>query len=169
MARRKQGMTATQVKAIVEAHIEKMVRLLGVQAWKIDVLYEEAGQPNWAASCTRQLPYQMATIRIDPAMAKDEADVLESLRHELIHVALAPFDAYRDVVTSSIKPDSSMDAAEERSWTLAIESAVLAVERIFDWGLPQYPIAELCKPKPTKKPRNVGILPQKIQRRDALK
>ena len=128
-------MDKSKVKEIVDANILKMMCQLGVQAWKIGVFYEPAGDPNWVASCSRQLPYQSATIRIDPQMAESEEDVLDSLRHELIHVLLAPLDAYRDLVTSNIESESPMDTAEDRAWTLAIESCVLAVERIFDWGL----------------------------------
>jgi hydroxymethylpyrimidine/phosphomethylpyrimidine kinase len=151
---------ASKCREIVDAHILAMMRQLGVQAWKVSVLYEPTGNPNWVASCTRQLPYQSAVIRIDPHMAESEEDVLDSLRHELIHVLLAPLDAYRDVVTSNIEADSPMDAAEDRAWTQAIETCVLAVERIFDWGLDlkpgqSMPVVEQPKTeKPAKQKRS---------------
>ncbi|MBD2119351.1 hypothetical protein [Trichocoleus sp. FACHB-262] len=154
-------MDKSKVKEVVDTNILKMMRQLGVQAWKVAVLYEPTGNPNWVASCTRQLPYQSAVIRIDPHMAESEADVLNSLRHELIHVLLAPLDAYRDVVISNIEADSPMDAAEDRAWTMAIETCVLAVERIFDWGLDLKPgqsmpvVAEpATEAKPVKEKRS---------------
>jgi hypothetical protein len=152
---------ASKCREIVDAHILAMMRQLGVQAWRVSVLYEPAGDnPNWVASCATNLPYQRATIRINPHMAESEEDVLDSLRHELIHVLLAPLDAYRDLVTSNIESGSSMDAAESRAWTQAIETCVLAVERIFDWGLDlkpgqSMPVVEQSKTeKPAKQKRS---------------
>nr|WP_290224128.1 hypothetical protein [Trichocoleus desertorum] len=155
-------MDASKCREIVDANILKMMRQLGVQAWRVSVLYEPAGNnPNWVASCLTNLPYQRATIRIDPQMAESEEDVLDSLRHELIHVLLAPLDAYRDLVTSNIEADSSMDAAESRAWTMAIETCVLAVERIFDWGLDLKPgqsmpvaVEPATEEKPVKEKRS---------------
>jgi hypothetical protein len=130
-------MQESEVQAIVDAHIKPMMRLLGVQAWRIAVRYEAESEdhPDWVASCDRHTSYQRATIRIDPARHDTAAEVLDSLRHELIHVVLSPFDAYRALATANIKAGSAMDAAEDRAWEAAIELSVLAVERIFDWGL----------------------------------
>jgi hypothetical protein len=156
MARHKQGMTATQVRAIVEAHIDEMKRLLGVADWKIRVDFVDHSAENLCGTCARQLPYQFAVITIDPVAHLSQRDVLDTLRHELIHVVLAPFDSYRAMAIANIKPDSPMDKVEDKAWKLSVESSVLAIERIFDRGLTNYPITQLCKPEPTKRARKRG-------------
>ena len=128
-------MDKSEVKAIVDRNIKPMMALLGVQHWKINVLYEPCTNPNWVASCARNIAYQKATITIDPSRADSEEDVIDSLRHELIHVLLAPFDAYRGIMTSHLTQGDTLDRIEDEAWEVAIENTVLAVERIFDWGL----------------------------------
>jgi hypothetical protein len=112
-----------------------MKRLLGVADWKIRIDFVDHSAENLCGTCDRQLPYQIAVITIDPAAHSSQRDVLDTLRHELIHVMLAPFDSYRALAIANIKPDSPMDKVEEKAWILSVESAVLAIERVFDLGI----------------------------------
>lgn len=147
-------MDKSAVKEIVDREIKGMMNMLGVvRSWRINVLYESPSNQEWMASCERLLSYQRATIRIDPARHDTEAEVIDSLRHELIHVLLAPLDAYRDIVTASIEADSSMDCAESRAWELAIETTVLSIERMFDWAAKEKPVEVTAEPKKAKRKR----------------
>lgn len=129
-------MDKSKCREVVDQYIKPMMNLLGVQAWDVTVLYVPPPQdPRWMAACSRNPPYQRATIWIDPERHDTEEEVLNSLRHELIHVVLNPFDTYRGIMTCDIDKGSTIDRIEDEAWTMAVENAVLAIERIFDWGL----------------------------------
>ncbi len=127
-------MKPERCRAIVEAHVDEMKRLLGVATWKIRVDFVDHSDKNLCGTCDRQLPYQFAVITIDPAVHSSQRDVLDTLRHELLHVVLAPFDSYRALAIANIKSDSPMDKVEDKAWELSVESAVLAIERVLDLG-----------------------------------
>lgn len=126
-------MKTKAVKRIVGNNIERMMRLMGLQAWAITVHYEECSNTKWSASCERHLPYQAATIVIDPAKAYSPLGVLLSLRHELIHVALASFDLFFGVAQRLTANQEGADALAF-TWTQCVEGAVLQIERGYDWS-----------------------------------
>ena len=53
----------------------------------------------------------------------------------LIHILLSPFDVYRTLASANFELDTPMAKVEAASWDLSMELSVLAVERIFDWGI----------------------------------
>lgn len=127
-------MDKSEVKRIVEANIDEMMRTLGVQHWSIAVSYEQPENPDWAASCERHLDYHKAIIKIAPDKADSEAGVLNSLRHELLHVVLAPFDLYREAMFQLISDRPEADRLDSRMFRFTIEQMVLNLERMLDHG-----------------------------------
>lgn len=127
-------MDKSAVGRVVDAHMRRLMWRLQVQAWKVDITYGRPGGGRWVASCERAAPYLRATIELDPDAHADEAAVVESLRHELLHLLLAPFDQYRDLVTCALAPDSPMDEAERGAWRYAVEQTVGNLERMLDHG-----------------------------------
>lgn len=117
-------MDSSAVKAIVDREWQGMARAMGLHRWKIRFDY---GSLEDAAECERDLSYYRATIRFDPARAIDEADVLDSLRHELTHLLLAPFDQYRITMAALIRDDSPESRMEDAAWHYACEHAVISV------------------------------------------
>lgn len=116
---------------IVDANIEGMKAQFNLQQWRIQINYEPL-EEYCVAQCFMATAYQRATIKIDPEQHETEDEVVDSLRHELLHIVLAPYNIYRSMVTPNIEKDSAMDTVEEEAWTVAIESAVLNLERIMD-------------------------------------
>lgn len=127
-------MDASEVKRIVEAHLSDLVTVMWLGDWRITVEYGPTSSERWAASCDRQAAdYNMATITIDPHKHYSEEDVVRTLVHELLHVALAPLDLYRDIITNLTPEMSELGSptalAEQRAWTHAIERSVTFLER----------------------------------------
>lgn len=121
-------MDKSEVQAVVEANIDRIRTAMNLHDWFIGINYEPTGHPGWAASCDRAGgDYQRASIIIDPNGHDSETEVLRSLVHELLHLVLAPFDVYRDAI-SSFAPDEA-DALEQRLWTHAVEQAATRLER----------------------------------------
>lgn len=90
-------MDQSACRHIVEKHIRQLKWELGLGDWDTCVIYVDddpsRSNPDWSGWCTRRPAYRQARIFIDPAKAHSEAEVLDTLRHELLHVVLAPFDA----------------------------------------------------------------------------
>lgn len=117
-------MDASEVKAIVELVIEDLRDALTIPHWRISVDYGPCEDANHGAECSRQPDYYQANITIDPQRMNSTKHVIETLRHELLHVVLADFDLMFDV------SDMSNDATY-RLWTHAVERTVATMEKLF--------------------------------------
>lgn len=120
-------MDKSEVKAVVELVIEDMVEALGIPHWRIKVYYRPCDNPNWEAQCERQPDYLRAWLTIDPEHMQDDAHVIRCLRHELLHITLAPFDLFLDCAGN---PDGTIDFREQRVWNHAVESTVTNLEKL---------------------------------------
>ncbi|MBD2261363.1 hypothetical protein [Pseudanabaena sp. FACHB-2040] len=130
-------MDKSEVKAIVHEHINRLMNELGpVRSWNVTVKYDRLSSDAHTtinAEIGFDYAYEQAVITIDPDSQDDANHVLRNLRHELIHLLLAPIEAYRGVVRSMLdEQQEEVEAAAER---VAIERCVMNVERVLDWGL----------------------------------
>jgi hypothetical protein len=134
-------MDRSQVEAIIARESQRIARELRVAHWKIAIAVgpTELGG-SYSAECSRQLPYETAEITIDPDLAHTEADVIGSIRHEMMHVVLAPFDMLWEVLTRGMD-DKQRDQAEA-VWRFSVEQSVLNLERMYE---------ELTSTHPAKK------------------
>jgi hypothetical protein len=127
------------VKAIVEAHIDEYLRKLGIAHWKIKVSYrlnEEKGPCRVAGQCTRVIDYNEAHVELDPDEwdeddPKAEEKILDTLRHELFHIVLSPFDLFWNCADQLTAEDSQQEAMLHRVWDHACEKAVINLERMY--------------------------------------
>lgn len=140
-------MDRSEVKRIVDENITRMVDQLGIGYWRGEVVYGPCQNPDWKASCQRIVDYDQFIITIDHEKAETPEDVLRSLRHELLHVLISPFDLYRDVVTQMIAASDGDTCVAERVWTHAVEQVVLRLERMLDHCL-KVPLFEEGFPGP---------------------
>lgn len=152
-------MDRSECKAIVEREIVGLMERLGIPHWRLVITYGPVTNRRIAAGhrglaeCIRNAPYDRATIVIDPEEHDDEAEVIKSLRHELMHVVLAPFDLYREFVSSYIDANSTQDHQEDTIFEHCIEQTVINLERMY-LGLADLPDKPAEKPpKPRKKGR----------------
>lgn len=130
-------MDASEVKRIVETHVDILKEALALFHWRITISYDPE-RDGWKASCDRNGgDYLRAAINIDPAKHGDEDDVVESLKHELIHLLLTPFDVYRNVLTAGVDEDSVEGQRELALWAHVVEQATVNIERGLGRLLPQ--------------------------------
>lgn len=134
-------MDASAVHTIIQAHEERIVTALGLEAWRIQYTIEAIPDGPYAAMCERWPEYQRATITIDPARAADDEDVLDSLVHELLHIVLSPIDLYRAIVTPYV-PEGAPDESAETAFTHAIESTLRGLEVGLALSLRSLPVPE---------------------------
>lgn len=126
-------MDRSAVEAICDAAMPAMRDALWANDTRITMVYGACSDSNWAAECDRNAPYRRATITIDPAQHDDEAEVLDSLRHEVLHLTLGEFDVYANMVQTNIDDSNGTAAAvESRAFTLAVERTINRLEVTLD-------------------------------------
>lgn len=129
-------MDLSEVRGIVNEHLKPIRDALQLQDWHIDTEYLAIGD-NTAARIRITPRYRKALIQFDPAAQEDRENVLRNLRHELLHLVLAPFTAYGLAISELVpKTNSELD---EHLFSDACELTVGNLERILDFGVPFKP------------------------------
>jgi hypothetical protein len=123
----------SEVKRIVEANIELLMEMTGVSHWEISISYQprevtDDGMMN-AGDCNRAIDYNSAHITLNPEAFDVEDEVLKTLRHELFHVVLSPFDLYTTAVSTIVAGDAK--SILQRVSDHATEKAVKNLERLW--------------------------------------
>lgn len=137
-------MKTNECRALVRKHGLSMMRALAISQWRIDFRYDEIKADDvpakFSVKATTDLcyRYEKAVVTINPEQMEDEKDFLQSLRHELIHLLLAPFHAYDDYART-IMPERTEWMTVNKIYHDRCEEMVLKVERMLEWGLNQTP------------------------------
>jgi hypothetical protein len=126
----------SECKRIVDREIEALAEAMGLPHWHIVVRYERVADEHpegftVSANCRAKPEYERATITIDPDEMDDEAELLRILRHELMHIVLAPFNLYRGFATAFVEQKSTADAQEDAIWAHSVEQGVRSLERLW--------------------------------------
>lgn len=149
-------MDRSAVKAIVNRDIQPLMRAFGIPHWNIIVEFEPASpdETGWQlkGECFPSIDYEKARITLNPEAFENEDELLCTLRHELYHIVLSPFDLFMQSVDETLGDNHQARASLERVWTHAIEMAVINLGRMFV-GLME---AKLAKPKQKAKPRTTN-------------
>lgn len=138
------------MRAIVEREIDALIVQLGIRHWHLQFNYELRDDAA-LGDCSRKIDYDHAYIRLDPEGMRDEAQVLEVLRHELFHVVLSPFDLFERAVANAGLPEAIV-AVLGRIWDHSCEKAVINLERVYEGMTPKPAKAEA--PAKAKKGRS---------------
>ena len=104
-----------------------------IQSWEIEVIYEPLVEV--IATCECNVPYNIATITIDPEQHKAECAVLNTLRHECLHIVISEFDYLYNKMISIIPMTKNTRELLDESYIRAQEVTVGNIERMLDYGL----------------------------------
>lgn len=130
-------MDKSKLRQIVQAKVEKLRWALQLQDWKLDVEYCHIGDrdddESIVGNCTPRLGYRCATIKLDPEHIHEDEDVIEILRHELLHLIHADLTLLMDAIEPHIQRDGFKTI--QRIYWHAIEKIVGNIERMLDNGL----------------------------------
>lgn len=125
-------------KKIIEENLKRYSHLLAVHSWSIHVFFDtipdEADDHHGhvRANVLRKISYNIASITFDNAKFDTEQELLNSLRHELMHITHAAFDLYYETVMNFVPEDAI--PAMRRLYTHAAEQTVVHLQRMFDWN-----------------------------------
>lgn len=137
-------MKTSECRRLVRKHTLHLMRVLSIQQWRIDFVYEEIKAEDVPAKFTVLMStdlhyrYQKAMITINSSPIENEKDFLQSLRHELIHVALVSFSAYDDFART-LMPTHTDWVSLNKIYHDRYEELVLQIERMLDFGFGQTP------------------------------
>jgi hypothetical protein len=127
-------MDRSEVIAIVERELEPLTHRFGLEHWEIKLSYspEPIDSDGFLkrGECTRLVDYDSAYISLNPEGLEDEESVLKTLRHELFHIILSPFDLYLAAVERTDIVASSGEILH-RVWDHASERSVINLERMW--------------------------------------
>lgn len=126
-------MEDSKVREIVDGHIRQLKWALCLNDWHLTVCYGKL-DALVDGRCTADYRYKHATITLDPAELETEDRILYVLLHEMLHVALAPFDMVSDLARRFAGTDEGKAAIDECT-TNAGELAVDALERALEIGM----------------------------------
>jgi len=122
-------------------YVENFQRAMGLEDWTIDILFERL-EGNTMAESYFMPEYRRATMTFDLSEHTEEDEsLLESIRHEFLHIIHSPLGLYRDSVATLVSNPSW--AVLEKVWGHSCEEMVSRMETILD---------------------NLGLTPEKIER-----
>lgn len=125
-------MDRTEAKAIIEKHARFMQWDMQLQKWEIEISLDVIDGGD-RAECAADNSYTRALITIDYTKADTEADLLASLRHELIHVLHAPFETFRRAVRQLVDDENAWHAVDH-VYEAAAEQTRSAIENMLRLG-----------------------------------
>jgi hypothetical protein len=128
-------MDKSEIRAIVEEHLPHLKQSLGLNHWVINVEYKKLDD-DVSGECRARYPYHRADLKLDPAELHSRAAVLETLRHELLHVVLSPINILMDTAWDLVSGPEA-ESALKQAYRHANELSVNAVEYALDVGLGQ--------------------------------
>lgn len=146
-------MDTSLAQAVVETNIQQMIVDLGVQDWNLRIAYERLDEKD-AAQVSMLTDYKKATIVIDPDKHDDPEEVLRSLRHELLHLHLGPYDLVEETMMQVLTEANRR--VFSRLLTAACEQTIRNLEGMLEHGFGYVGPA----PKPKLK-----VVPDKKKRR----
>ena len=133
-------METSEAKEIVRASVRPMMHALGLQAWAIDIFYEAIETKGRVrpegfmllGECGINEPYQKAQITINARAHDNRSALLQTLRHELLHIVMGPIQTFADAARRH-----AMNGTEDllsAHYHECVERTVLGLERLLDWG-----------------------------------
>jgi hypothetical protein len=117
-------MKTEDVERILSEAVPTLCADLKIQGWKIET--QCCRLDDGQAKCEAKPGYQSAVLTFDPEEHEDEADVLASVRHELLHTFAAEMETYRAAVRELVSDREF--AVLDQMFSLASESLVRRME-----------------------------------------
>lgn len=128
-------MDASAVKALVARELEPLAKKLGVGHWQITASTSPKDSDGdgqiLRGECNRLIDYDNAHITLNPEAFDDEGDALKTIRHELLHVVVSPFDLVWDMAKELMGDDAKAFKALAVAWTHATEKTIINLERMY--------------------------------------
>lgn len=129
-------MDRSAVNDLITRHANLMKEVMSLSGWDILILLDStlAASDGWMkrGEAVWKLEYERATITLNPDALDNPVKVLDTLRHELIHLVLAPYYQIYDIAAVAGEGNEKLVTLTDHIYTRSMEQAVLAVERMLN-------------------------------------
>ena len=126
-------MDKSEIREVVNDALRPMRAALNLNGWFMNFKIASL-EPNFIAECSADPNYSKATLTFDVNGFNNESELLTTLLHEMLHVALAKFELYRKAVRPLIDGDRFWTSLDE-VYTHAQEDTVRQLEDMLRHGL----------------------------------
>lgn len=116
------------LKAVTKKFVDRWKYLLSLEEWDIQIRYTKMDDGD-LGECSAETPHKLASIVVDVAKHKDTNHLLETIRHELIHVFHAQFEHHRTVASKFAAPNV-IEILDEL-YMIGAEDIVVKMEHLF--------------------------------------
>lgn len=117
------------IKTITNSVVARWKYLLGIEEWKIKFRYTKL-EDGGMGECRADPVYRKATIVFDLAEHKDKKDLLDTLRHEMLHIVHAEFEHFRDQAREYFSP--AVATTLDDVYMIGAEACVRKLEGLLD-------------------------------------
>jgi len=116
---------STAIKLITKKLVNRWKYLLGIEEWDIKFRYSKLEEDTMGV-CMADPQYKKATIIVDIAEHKNNEELLDTIRHEMLHIIHAEFELYREMIKDHVGANTltTMDTVFE----LGAETVVRRLE-----------------------------------------
>jgi hypothetical protein len=115
------------IKAVSSKFVDRWKHLLSIEEWDIQFRYTNL-EDGTIGECSVEPAHKAAVILIDISKHKNKNQLLDTIRHELIHIAHAHFESYRSSISKYLLP-SVADVADD-IFFIGAEDVVLKIEHL---------------------------------------
>ncbi len=117
-----------EAKKLAQDALRPMKYAMGLGEWRVTVIYDSLN--GQMGSICPDPSRRRATMKLDLQDHVDKNDLLDTIRHELLHLMHFQFEVYRKMLYQFItKPE---EYAADQIWDDAIESLVFHLETMLD-------------------------------------
>lgn len=122
------------VREVVTRVSPAFLQQFGLNHWRIQVSYntkpDDDGDSIVYGSCSASYDYNEAVINLNPKAFDSEKDVIETLRHELFHIIMSPYELFIQCV-DSLDVGATSRKLLSRALTHSREKCVINLERMY--------------------------------------
>lgn len=120
------SLSRREASKLVEREILRLLKVLHLEDWRVEGCLGRAGGCDSIAEVGALDEYKVASITVDPERHDSLDEISESVRHEVFHLLLAPFQAYR----AALKDANGEDFKDLPSlWDRCEEDVIRRLER----------------------------------------
>lgn len=127
-------MKIREAELLLRRELGRLLKALGLSHFSIDLVVGRCSDNSNQAESSVMDEYQRGQVTVDPAKHDDAEELTESLRHELQHFLIAPFDHVQEQVMAYLEDDKAAARAIGEAFRVAKERTVRNLERT-DMGL----------------------------------
>lgn len=122
----------SRAEFLMQRGVEILQKKFGLLHWTIGIRVHSASNPEWVADVAIEARYFRAWITIDVYQHLTEESIIDSLRHEMIHVLLGEGKSVLNSLHAALKGRSAVFESVREVFSESEERTVALIEKTLD-------------------------------------